>query len=94
MYSEKGLSRNNHYGFLMLWVTFLSDIVESIFQEICSRAENFLDLSFSSPGRGVPFTIQDRTNDLPSISDADLPVAHEVKHLYEQTYNGQLTDKP
>ena len=39
------------------------------------------------------FTIQERTNDLPSIFDSDLPLAREAKKLYEQTYNGQLTDE-
>ena len=42
----------------------------------------------------MPFTIQERTNDLPRISDTDLPLAREAKNLYEQTYNGQLTDEP
>ena len=51
-------------------------------------------MSLSSPGRGVPFTIQKRTNDLPRISDTDLPVASEAKNLYKQTCNGQLTDEP
>ena len=41
----------------------------------------------------MPFTIQERTKDLPRISDTDLPLAREAK-LYEQTYNGQLTDEP
>ena len=63
-------------------------------QEICSKVENFPILSFSLPGRGVPFTIQGRTNDLPRISDTDLPLAREAKKLYEHTYNGQLTDEP
>ena len=39
------------------------------------------------------FSIQERTNDLPSIFDSDLPLAREAKKLYEQTYNGQLTDE-
>ena len=50
-------------------------------------------MSFSLPGRGVPFTIQERTNYLPRISDTDIPLVREAK-LYEQTYNGQLTDEP
>ena len=46
-------------------------------------------MSLSSPGRGVPFTIQERTNDLPHISDTDLPLASEAKNLYKQTYNDE-----
>ena len=51
-------------------------------------------MSLSSTGRGVPFIIQETTNDLPSISDTNLPVASEAKNLHKQTYNGQLTDEP
>ena len=93
MYIKNGLSTTNHYGFLILLLTFIWCFVESIFQESCFKVENFLILSFSLPGRGVPFTIQERTKDLPRISDTDLPLAREAK-LYEQTYNGQLTDEP
>ena len=39
----------------------------------------------------MPFTIQERTNDLPRTSDADLPLAREAKNLYEQTHDGQST---
>ena len=46
---------------------------KSIFQEICSRAENFLILSFSSPGRGVRSTIQEKTNNPPRIPDTYFP---------------------
>ena len=53
--------------------------MESIFHEICSKVENFPILSLSLPGRGVPSTIQERTNDLPRISDTDLPLAREAK---------------
>ena len=93
MYNINGLSTTNHYGVLIL-LTFIWDFVESIFQEICFIVENFLILSLSLPGRGVPFTIQERTNDLSRISDTDLPLARRVKKLYEQTCNGQLTDEP
>ena len=51
-------------------------------------------MSLSLTRRGLPFTIQERTNDLPHISETDLPLAREAKSLYEQTYNGQLTDEP
>ena len=54
------------------------------------QVENFLILSFSLSGRGVPFSIQKRTNDQRRISDTNLPLAREAKKLYEQTYNGQL----
>ena len=93
MYIKNGLSTTNHYGFLILLLTFIWCFVESIFHEICFKIENFLILSFSLPVRGVPFTIQERTNDLPRISDTDIPLVREAK-LYEQTYNGQLTDEP
>ena len=52
---------------------------------------NFISLIL---GRGVPFTIQERTNDLPRISHTDLPVTSEAKNLYKQTYNGLLADEP
>ena len=94
MYSKNGLSTTNHWGTLILLLTFIWGFAESIFQEICSKVENFLILSLSLPGRGVPFTIQERTNDLSRISDTDLPLDHEAKKLYEQTCNGQLTDEP
>ena len=56
--------------------------------------ENFLIFSFSLLGREVPFTIQERTNNLSRNSDTDLALASEAKILYKQTYNGQLTDEP
>ena len=79
MYSKNGLITTNHYGFLILLLTFIWGFVEIIFHEICSKVENFPILSLSLPGRGVPFTIQERTNDLPRISDTDLPLAREAK---------------
>ena len=94
IWSKNGLSTTNHYGFLILLLTFIWGFVKSIFQEICSKAEKFLILSFSLTGRGVPFTIQERTNDLPRISDTNLPLVREAKKLYEQTYNSQFTDEP
>ena len=93
MYNINGLSTTNHYGVLIL-LTFIWGFVESIFQEIYFIVENFLILSLSLPGRGVPYTIQERTNDLSRISDTDLPLARRAKKLYEQTCNGQLTDEP
>ena len=81
MYSTNGLSTTNHYGFLILLLTFISGFVESIFQEVCSKVESFLILSFSLPGRGVSFTIQERTNELPRISDTDLPLVREAKKI-------------
>ena len=57
-----------------------------------SSSSSILFLSFR--GRGVPFKIQEGTNDLPRISDTDLLVASEAKKLYKQTYNRQLTDEP
>ena len=60
-------------------------------REICYRAENFLIYIFTLPGREESFTISRRN--LPRISDADLPLARQAKYLYEQTYNGQLTDE-
>ena len=79
MYSKNGLITTNHYGFLILLLTFIWGFVESIFQEICSKVENFPILSLSLLRRGVPFTIQERTNNLPRISDTDLPLAREAK---------------
>ena len=38
--------------------------------------------------------MQERTNNLPLISDTDLPVASEAKKLHKQKYNSQLTDEP
>ena len=38
--------------------------------------------------------MQERTNNLPLISDTDLPVASEAKNLHKLKYNSQLTDEP
>ena len=78
----------------MLLLIFLWGFLESTFQEICSRAENFLILSFSSPGRGARSTIQEKTNNPPRIPDTNFHLAREAKHLHEQTYKSQLTNEP
>ena len=94
MYSKNGLSATNHNGFLILLLIFIWGFVESIFQEICSKVENFPILPFSLPGRGVPCN-NSRKNQRPATYFwYRLAFGQWSKKMYEQTYNGRLTDEP
>ena len=56
------------------------------------QGRKFPNFVFLIPRKRRPSTIQERTNDLPNISDTNLSLSREAKHLHEQTY--PLTEEP
>ena len=80
------------FGRCFLRASFSGHTIK-LLQIFLRELENFLIFSFSLLRREVPFTIQERTNDLSRNSDTDLPLARDAEMLYKQTYNGQLNDE-